>query len=401
MAKAIKKMFSIGNGNVRAGVLILPDGYDAAKEYPLIVFFHGVGEAYYLSDTGPVDKIYANGCPLALARDGKLQSVTDLVTGKLYSPIVIGLQGIIQQGQTQGWCVSAQEMAACLRSEIFPNYKIDTKAIFVTGLSAGGQETHYSLSRLDTMDIYAAGVPLSAAASLQQNFDKMSCRIWGWHGADDKTCDPKNTTVYSADRYNAVHPGYYRTTIQPGVGHSGWDKDYDLNTRETVLDVNGKSYSANWAEWLMMNRKDTTFMPASQSTQTSQPNTTIAMTAEFTITAASNVLTLDPSKSTGSPTSFNWEFRSDAGVYVKPELMNGALFGNNKLPGILTVKLPNGKVNIILQLMYPGGKVEKSIAYEVGGLTQPPPTDPTPTKTIISKVLITTFSDGTFDAVKI
>jgi hypothetical protein len=382
----IKNMYTVdAGGTKRAGVIILPGGYDPAVASPVIAFFHGVGEAYYLSDTGTLNKIFANGCPLVQARNGLLNVVINPLDGKAYKPIVVGLQGIIPPGQSQGWAPTAAQMAYFIRNTVMVNYKVNTNAVFATGLSAGGQETHYSLSTPGVMDLYAAGFPLSSAASLS-NFSQMAAqgiRVWGEHGDSDPTCSYKNTTVYSADPYNAIKPGFYRVTLIPSGGHGGWDNMYRLTNREDIKDVNGTSYLANYVEWFLMNMKGTTFTPAPQTTtQPPAGNTSTAVVAKLSVTITGRSAAFTPAGTTGVT---SWDLKlvdSATNSYYKPD-WSGSTNGNSN-PSILPTasNIKDGKWKAMFTCQ--PGNVVATASVNIGNVVVTPP--PGPTKVIHARL---------------
>lgn len=392
--KTIKQMFDIGNGNERAGAIVFPDDYLTNPE-PMVLlnWFHGKGEAYYLSDVGPVDKIFSNGCPLVIAQAGGYSAVKDPITGKNYRFAVFGLQGIVPDGKPadQGWAPTAEQSHYAVVNTILKTYNIDKNRIYPTGLSAGGQEVHYSLSTPGIMELYAAGMPLSAAAGLKPNYAAMAglgIKVWGYHGDSDKTCDPKNTSVCAA-QYNTLNPGYYHLTIidgndplaAVGRGHGGWDKIYDLNNRRIVKDINGKAYLVNHAEWFLLCAKGSTFIPekiqspefTGQVVIPSQPNTgSMATISAVATQVAGNpkAFVLDGTASTGY-TSADWT------VIKRPGTNNPVLEGGRLDKIKLTVsELDNGDWVFRLKL-YPSG-LTKDVGFTVGGLTQPIPEGPPP-----------------------
>jgi predicted peptidase len=401
MPKTIKQMFDIGNGNVRAGALVVPDDYlTNPQPMPLIVFSHGMGEAYYLSDTGTLTKIFANGCPLVIAEAGGYNAVKDPISGITFRFAVFGLQGIIPAGQSQGWAPTAEQSAYVVTNTILKTYNIDKNRIYKTGLSAGGQETHYSLSTPGIMELYAAGMPLSAAAGLKPNYAAMAglgIKVFGYHGDSDKKCDPKNTSVCAA-QYNTLNPGYYHLTIidgndplaAVGRGHGGWAEEYSLSNRRTVKDINGKSYLVNHAEWFLLCAKGSTFIPekvqspefTGQSTSSSsQTNTgSMATISAIATPVAGNpkAFVLDGTASTGY-TSADWT------VIKRPGTNNPVLEGGRLDKIKLTVsELDNGDWTFRLRL-YPSG-LTKDVTFTVGSLTQPIP-DPLPTIKTVAFVM--------------
>lgn len=382
----IKEMFPVdASGTKRAGVIILPGGYDATIAQPVIAFFHGMGEAYYLSDTGTLTKIFTNGAPIVQARDGQLNAVVSPFNGKVYKPIVVALQGIKDASDPNGWAPHYQQMDYFIRNTVMKRYKVLAGGIFVTGLSAGGQETHWILSSAATNDLYAAGFPLSSAAEFLTGADYsrmkgLGLRVWGQHGDNDGTCPYQNTTT-AAGHLNAVNPGAYRVTLIKGGGHGAWDAMYNLNNRESIKDSSGKIYQANYAEWFMMNIKGSGFVPALQTSGgTTQPPVTTSAKAIFTVSINGTKVLCDPSGSV-APQSFDWLFSDTLGRYLKPEDVQGLVYGNGSNPSAITVTYKPGYYNITLNVQDKVGVKDKYVQRVVIGVVSNPPPPP------VSKVI--------------
>ena len=187
-------------------MLYLPEGYEAdtQKAWPLIFFLHGYGDRgdnilvlakaspfMYIRDQGPLPCIIA--APLLRATDG-------------YTSFpVLYLDAALQ--------------------EIQSTYRVDSKRIYVTGLSMGGEGTwRFALHQ---PGLFAAIVPLSAylddadaeTMKLIQNLP-----VWAIHGADDDVV-PLAKGEKPVDALKAAG-GNVQFSVLAGHDHDTWDDTY-------------------------------------------------------------------------------------------------------------------------------------------------------------------------------
>ena len=208
-------------------VLYLPEGYDSADDqtkWPVIYFFHGIGEIgsnlddllpygvlKYLNGGGQLDAIViAPQCP-----EGSHWADTDVEVERLQQFV--------------------PEMTA--------KYKIDTDRMYLTGLSMGGRCTwKLALAMPDTF----AAIAVVCGRTNTYEFDTIqNMPIWMFHGVQDSTV--------SFDNINKILPvlaendhRYYKLTIYPYMSHDIWNTVYE---REDLYDcLLSKSLSNNKAE---------------------------------------------------------------------------------------------------------------------------------------------------------
>lgn len=110
----------------------LPDGYDSAKTYPLIVAMPGYGEMWFGEDSAG-SNLRWNG----------VQAWT-----KLSEPV------ILVSGQLTDWGDTSARQANELAEYMIENFSVDTSRVYAAGYSAGGE----TMSRAVAMrpDLYAA-----------------------------------------------------------------------------------------------------------------------------------------------------------------------------------------------------------------------------------------------------
>ena len=147
---------------------LVPTGYNANNEYPLIVFLHGSGE-----------RGNNNTAQLGNNANGALQLVS--ATNQTTSPcFMIAPQASVAEGwnaNTLGQVIRAIQL-------LETNYSIDLNRIYVTGLSMGGAGTWEIVMRYPFF--FAAAVPMSGWGA--GSYEKITgIPIWAFHSADDGT----------------------------------------------------------------------------------------------------------------------------------------------------------------------------------------------------------------------
>ena len=213
----------VHNGDTLRYRMLPPANYDIQKSYPLVIFLHGAGErgsdnaaqllhggALFLKDSVrnaypsfvifpqcPKDSTWA---PLRLNRDS---------SGK-----VTGLKFLENDREP----VPGQLVKSLLDS-LLKTGKINSKKVYIGGLSLGGMGTFDLLTRYP--NVWAAGFPICGAgnAATAARFAKVP--VWIFHGG----ADPVVPVFFSQDYYKAlkaVHANVQYTEY-PGVGHNSWD----------------------------------------------------------------------------------------------------------------------------------------------------------------------------------
>lgn len=230
---AIQKGVSVNvNGNIGGYMEALPARYDSTtKNYPLLVFIHGVGE---LGDgTSQLSNVANVGTP-SVIKNGKLPPNFS-VNGKNYSFIVIS-------PQFKAW-PSAKDVNDMIDYAI-KKYRIDTSRMYVSGLSMGGGVTwDYAVAYGKRI---AAVVPICGASgpsdSKAQKIAQAGLAVWAFHNKDDGTVSYHNSEDY-VNKINANNPPIKaRLTLWATGGHDAWSKA----TNPTYKEDNRNMY-----EWML------------------------------------------------------------------------------------------------------------------------------------------------------
>jgi dienelactone hydrolase len=219
------------------GWLYLPADYaTSTKNYPVVFFYHGVGEA----GTNPY-LLLNQGIPNLIANGMRPDNITNPVDGKKYSFIVVS-------AQHWSWSPNPTWLpyeVAWLKQ----NYRIDTNRIYVTGLSAGGQ-TSFSTTIVndDVSRLIAAAAPMSPAQVWPYDpslIGQNKIKTWFFSGNVDGSYTV-NATNYSND-CNTLYPTSSKLNIYSG-GHCCWNNFYTTAWHDpsTGLSI--------W-EWMLTNER--------------------------------------------------------------------------------------------------------------------------------------------------
>ena len=200
----------------------LPQGYESRAKWPLLIFYHGLGENGDGSSDG-LDGIPGNGIPGLLQNDS--WPVTQSAVGDEF---VI----LCPQNSTPN-CHDPDEIDEFLRWSI-QHYNIDESRVYMTGLSCGAVGIwRYLLVHFDD-ELVAAAVPICGDGQLTyivQGCELGKLPIWGFHGDADDVIDPQGT-IYPIEQLQAcTNPEAVdaRLTLYSGVGHDSWTQTYTLS----------------------------------------------------------------------------------------------------------------------------------------------------------------------------
>ncbi|CAL1518078.1 fibronectin type III domain-containing protein [Chitinophaga sp. MM2321] len=186
--------------------LKFPKNYNPAdtKKYPLIMFFHGLGE---------LGTIYDNEYQLLHGGEIHKNKVDDgSFDGFLFYP----------QSQSGYFGAAQYDIITELINNFFvPQINVDPFRIMVEGLSAGGTSTWEFTLRAPKL--IAGFTPISAAnGSLKNSLDIFKYTpLWQFQGA----IDPNPTANIAQDLYASAQAvgGNMKLTVYAGQGHGVWD----------------------------------------------------------------------------------------------------------------------------------------------------------------------------------
>ncbi|MBZ0295863.1 MAG: prolyl oligopeptidase family serine peptidase [Anaerolineae bacterium] len=182
-------------------LLYLPPDYDQQDAWPLVIFLHGYGER-----GSDLEKVKLHG----LARN--------IAEGQDFPFIVVSPQC----PDTTVWPEQVESLNALL-DHIIANHKVDTKQVYLTGLSMGGYGTWSWASCYP--ERFAAIAPICGGGNWWMPGQLKRIPIWVFHGdADDVVPLAESERMVTSIREAG---GDIRLTVYPGVGHNSWKATYD------------------------------------------------------------------------------------------------------------------------------------------------------------------------------
>jgi predicted peptidase len=213
----LKKDF-ISNGDTLHYRVLFPQNYDKSKTYPLVIFLHGSGER-----GNDNNRQLIHGASLFTNPQNRID----------YPAIVV----FPQCPENQSWVTLKDKLDSkfeliytseptkplALVKELIDNYvkseAVNTKKIYVIGLSMGGMGTFDLICRYPKM--FAAAVPICGGVNIERlkKVRKMAIRIY--NGEIDNVVSPE----YSRSAYNelkAIGSKSVEHIEFPGVGHDSW-----------------------------------------------------------------------------------------------------------------------------------------------------------------------------------
>lgn len=206
--------------------LLMPQNYDAAKKYPVILFLHGAGERgddneaqlihgvkTFLTEANRADFpciVVAPQCPVdsywgSVAVDRSQYPVT--LDFDYSNEMTYALAGALE-----------------ILDQIIEGKSVDQDRIYITGLSMGGMGTFEAVYKRP--EFFAAAAPICGGGDLNAyaNF-QTDTPFWIFHGEVDQVVAVKNSrNLYNILLGQDIDVQY---TEYPGVNHDSWNSAYD------------------------------------------------------------------------------------------------------------------------------------------------------------------------------
>jgi predicted peptidase len=200
--------------------LMIPKGYSPSgtERYPLVLFLHGAGERG--NDNA---KQLVHGTK-EFATDANREKFPCFVIapqcpgGKKWTEVDWSADTHKQPEEESISLKLTRDVMTSLEKE----FRIDTKRLYVTGLSMGGYGTWDMISR--TPDVFAAAIPICGGADETQAARLTKLPIWTFHGDKDGVVKPQRSRrMIEAIKKAGGDPKY---TEYPGVDHDSWSRTY-------------------------------------------------------------------------------------------------------------------------------------------------------------------------------
>ena len=152
-------------------VVFVPKDYKGDKEYPLILFLHGSGS------TGTDGEKQVKG------------GLASAIRKKKDFPFIV----VFPQSQKKTWQAKSDDgkRAMSILAEVQKAYKVDSKRIYLTGLSMGGFGTWSFAAAYPQR--WAAIAPICGGGSTQAAEKIKNIPCWCFHGDEDPTVNVKQS----------------------------------------------------------------------------------------------------------------------------------------------------------------------------------------------------------------
>jgi predicted peptidase len=182
-------------------LLYLPPDYneDAERQWPMILFLHGIGER-----GNDLDKVKSHGPPKHIAQ------------GENYPFVIASPQCPVDSW----WDV---DVLLALLDAVTESTRVDPDRIYVTGLSMGGFATwHLAAAQPER---FAAIAPICGSGKVADAPRLKKLPIWAFHGENDMAV-PSEKSKEMVDAVNKAG-GHAKITLYPDVGHDSWTRTYE------------------------------------------------------------------------------------------------------------------------------------------------------------------------------
>jgi dienelactone hydrolase len=228
----------IAPGSNVKGWIYLPSDYNnTSKKYPVVFFYHGQGEA----GTDPYLLLH-QGVPQLIANGMRPDNILNPSDGQNYSFIVLSVQH-------WSWSPNPEWLPYEL-DWLKQNYRVDTTRIYVTGLSAGGQESFNAVTfNKMVSSLVTAAIPMSPPPLGTFSINMIQAyRIHTWFFTGDADVLKPTIQKYS-EECDSVYPSSSKLTVYKG-DHCCWNSLYDINWKDPV---------SGWSiwQWMLTNQKQT------------------------------------------------------------------------------------------------------------------------------------------------
>ena len=219
----LRKEFASAAGNKLPYRIIYPENFDKTKSYPLVLFLHGAGER-----GNDNNKQLIHGSKLFLADSNRKNFPAIVVFPQCPSG---NFWAVLERDTTTtppsrkfdytkpaDWPLTA---SIDLIKQLMKEGGVDSKRIYVAGLSMGGMGTFEAVSR--NPDLFAAALPICGGGD-SASYKKTNTSFWIFHGDADPSVNVKMSRTMVTTLNNLGVKTKY--TEYPGVGHNSWDNAF-------------------------------------------------------------------------------------------------------------------------------------------------------------------------------
>ena len=207
--------------------LYIPSNYDASKEYPIVLAFHGSGQRSQTTDM--VLKRYQMATVWAKDSEAGINECIVLAPHCATKDNMENWTTLMQyrNGIHDNSFDAMPKLTASynLLLDIMKEYSVDEDRVYMTGLSAGGFAT-YTLA-IEHPETFAALAPDAAGADPSKVAAIADIPTWIFHASDDPTVNVDEYLVPTLEALDAAGADYELTIYDPGTvfgtsAHFSW-----------------------------------------------------------------------------------------------------------------------------------------------------------------------------------
>jgi predicted peptidase len=205
--------------------ILLPENYNPAKKYPLILFLHGSGERG--TDN---EKQLTHGAKIFL-NDNNRKKLPAIILfpqcpeSSYWSNVDIKTDSAgkrIFNFSPDGPPNIPMILTEGLLKEIQKTFSVNKKQVYVMGLSMGGMGTFELVQR--NPNLFAAAIPICGGANTAAAIKLKQTAWWIFHGAKDDVVDP-DFSIKMAAALQQVK-AKVKFTLYPEANHNSWDSAF-------------------------------------------------------------------------------------------------------------------------------------------------------------------------------
>lgn len=222
-----EKHWMVQNGDTMPYRVLLPENYDPAKQYPLVLFLHGRGESGTNNESQLIhgsklflqDSIRKNypaivvfpQCSKNSYWSNVLHILDDAKTGKRNFHFI-----------KDGEPTQAMKLLMGLTGYLLERYPVKKQQVYVMGLSMGGMGTFELVRRMP--NVFAAAIPICGGADPATAKALTKTRWWIFHGGKDDVVLP----IYSERMVTALQQQKAKVQFKlfPNANHNSWDATF-------------------------------------------------------------------------------------------------------------------------------------------------------------------------------
>ncbi|MES9775057.1 chitobiase/beta-hexosaminidase C-terminal domain-containing protein [Priestia megaterium] len=208
--------------------LYVPEDYDPAKSYPLVLFLHGGGER----GTDNVSQIMANDGAVIWAAPENQAKHPAFVLAPQARNVPDGGFGITRDSNNNINLSRVFEFSDDLRTayeilhHVRANYNIDSNRLYSTGLSQGGFGT-YNLN-MAYPNLFAAMIPVASGGDPTKAHLLVNKPIWAFHAEDDVIIPVSYArNIIAAIKDARGNPIYTEYPKEMQYNHASWVPAYE------------------------------------------------------------------------------------------------------------------------------------------------------------------------------